>query len=47
MNKLIININTRSDNGQVNTKSHHDVLPLKKFSDDKTKNVMIVGDSKC
>ena len=37
INKINKNINTRSDNGQVNNKSDYDVLPLKKSSDDKTK----------
>ena len=37
--------NNRSDNGQVNNKSDYDGLPLKKSSDDRTKNVIIIGDS--
>ena len=37
--------NKRSDNGQVNKKSDYDVLPLKKSSDDITKNVLIIGGS--
>ena len=37
--------NKRSDNGQVNNKSDYDGLPLKKSSDDGTKNVVIIGDS--
>ena len=37
--------NKRSDNGQVNNKSDYDGLPLKKSSDDRTKNVIIIGDS--
>ena len=38
--------NKRSDNGQVNNKSDCDVLPLKKSSYDRTKNVIIIGDSR-
>ena len=37
--------NKRSDNGQVNKKSDYDGLPLKKSSDDRTKNVIVIGDS--
>ena len=37
--------NKRSDNGQVNNKSDYDGLPLKKSSDDRTKNVIVIGDS--
>ena len=37
--------NKRSDNGQVNNKSDYAGLPMKKSSDDRTKNVIIIGDS--
>ena len=37
--------NKRSDNGQVNNKSDYDGLSSKKSSDDRTKNVIIIGDS--
>ena len=36
--------NKRSDNGQVNNKSDYGSLPLKKSSDDRTKNAIIIGD---
>ena len=37
--------NKRSDNGQANKKCNYDGLPLKKSSDDRTKKVIIIGDS--
>ena len=37
--------NKRSDNDHVNNKSDYDVLPLKKSSDDRTENVIIIDDS--
>ena len=37
--------NIRIDNGQANNKSDYDGLPLKKSSDDRTKKVIIIGDS--
>ena len=38
--------NERSDNGQVHNKSDYDGLRLKKSSNDKTTNVIIIGRSK-